>query len=117
MHLQRNANVLMLQEKYEDAIEPAERAYDISMELLGNHPQTVHSIFQQGVIQAKLGHPKKALQPFFEGWEMEKTLGVGNHSEVWQKIITGVEDMCSWTNKRRQKKSFRKQAFKFSQCF
>ena len=48
----------MLQEKYEDAIEPSERAYDKSMELLGNHPQTVHSIFQQRVIQAKLGIQK-----------------------------------------------------------
>ena len=34
---------------------------------------------------------------------------------VWRKIITGVEDMCSWTNKRRKKKSFRREALKFCQ--
>ena len=113
---QRNlANVLMFQKKYEDAIFPSERAYSIRMKLLGKHPQTVRSIYQRGILQASLGHLNEALQLFLEGWEMEKTLGVGNHSEVWRKIITGVEDMCSWTNKRRKKKSFRREALKFCQ--
>ena len=105
----------MFQKKYEDAIFPSERAYSIRMKLLGKHPQTVRSIYQRGVLQASLGHLNEALQLFLEGWEMEKTLGVGNHSEVWRKIITGMEDMCSWTNKRRKKKSFRREALKFCQ--
>ena len=64
---QRNlANALMFQRKFEDAIEPSERAYYIRMKLLGNHPQTVHSIFQQGVLQANLGHLNKALQLFLD---------------------------------------------------
>ena len=81
---QRNlANALMFQRKFEDAIEPSERAYYIRMKLLGNHPQTVRSIFQQGVLQANLGHLNKALQLFLDGWVMEETLSVGNHGEVW----------------------------------
>ena len=111
------ANALMFQEKYKEAIEPSERAYAIRMKLLGNHPQTVRSIFQRGVLQANLKHPKEALKLFLEAWEMEKSLGVGNHSEVWRKIITGVEDMCDWTLNFLRKRSFRKEAFKFCQRF
>ncbi|PFX12800.1 p53-induced protein with a death domain [Stylophora pistillata] len=117
-HFQRNlANALMFQEKYKEAIEPSERAYSIRKKLLGDHRQTVRSIFQQGVLQANLEHPKEALNLFLEAWEMEKKLGVGNHSEVWRKIITGVEDMCDWTESGRRKKSFRKEAFEFCQRF
>ncbi|CAH3046543.1 unnamed protein product [Pocillopora meandrina] len=74
----------MFQRKFEDAIEPSERAYYIRMRLLGNHPQTVHSIFQQGVLQANLGHLNKALQLFLDGWEMEKTLSdlSGNKEDI-----------------------------------
>ena len=117
-HFLRNlANALMFQEKYKEAIEPSERAYNIRMKLLGNHPQTVRSIFQRGVLQANLKHRKKALKLFLEAWEMEKSLGVGNHSEVWRKIITGVEDMCDLTLNILRKRSFRKEAFKFCQRF
>ena len=81
---QRNlANALMFQRKFEDAIEPSERVYYIRMKLLENHPQTVCSIFLQGVLQANLGHLNKALQLFLDGWGMEETLSVGNHGEVW----------------------------------
>ena len=111
------ANALMFQDKYKEAIEPSERAYNIRMKLLGNHPQTVRSIFQRGVLQANLKHPKKALKLFLKAWKMEKSLGVGNHSEVWRKIITGVEDMCDWTLSFLRKRSFRKEAFKFCQRF
>ena len=117
-HFLRNlANALMFQKKYKEAIEPSERAYNIRMKLLGNHPQTVRSIFQRGVLQANLKHPKEALKLFLEAWEMEKSLGVGNHSEVWRKIITGVEDMCDLTLNILRKRSFRKEAFKFCQRF
>ena len=111
------ANALMFQEKYKEAMEPSKRAYDIRMKLLGNHPQTVRSIFQRGVLQANLKHPKEALKLFLEAWEMEKSLDAGNHSEVWRKIITGVEDMCDWTLNFLRKRSFRKEAFKFCQRF
>ena len=109
-HFCRNlANALMFQKKYSEAVKPADRAYSIRMKLLGNHPLTVRSIFQRAVIQANFGEYEKALKLFLEAWEMEKTLGVGNHSEVWRKIITGVEDMYDET----KVEWFKKDALKF----
>ena len=111
------ANALMFQKKFPEAVEPAERAYNIRIKILGDHPLTVRSIFQRAVIQANFEEYEKALQLFLEAWEMEKTLAVGNHSEVWRKIITGVEDMCDFLNEQDQKKQFRKDALKFCQRF
>ena len=129
-HFCRNlANALMFQEKYSEAVEPAERAYNIRMKLLGNHPLTVRSIFQRAVLQVNFGKFEKALELFLEAWKMEKSLGAGNHSEVWRKIITGVEDMCDFTAKGRtemkrylpsfldRKEQFRKDALAFCQRF
>ncbi|KAJ7350162.1 hypothetical protein OS493_038111 [Desmophyllum pertusum] len=114
-HFCRNlANALMLQKKYSEAVDPADRAYNIRMKILGNHPLTVRSIFQRAVIQANLKESKIALKLFREAWEMEKSLGAGNHSEVWRKIIKGVEEMM---NDRRKKDQFRKDAVKFCQRF
>ena len=48
------ANALMFQNKYSEAVEPADRACNIRMKLLGNHPLTVRSIFQRAVLQANL---------------------------------------------------------------
>ena len=93
-HFRRNlANALMFQSKFSEAFEPAERAYNIRMKLLGNHPLTVRSIFQRAVIQANFKEYEKALELFYEAFEMEKSLGVGNHSDVEPRTIAGVEDM------------------------
>ena len=100
------ANALMFQKKYSEAVEPAERAYNIRMKLLGNHPETVRSIFQRAVLQANFEEFEKALEMFLEAWEMEKSLGAGNHSEVWRKIITGVEDMYDRSRGTRMKRYF-----------
>ena len=128
-HFCRNlANALMFQKKYSEAVEPAERAYNIRMKILGNHPLTVRSIFQRAVLQANFGEFEKALELFLEAWKMEKSLGAGNHSEVWRKIITGVEDMYERTAKGRmmerfipsflsKKEQFRKDALEFCQRF
>ena len=127
-HFCRNlANSLMLQKKYSEAAEPAEMAYNIRMKLLGNHPLTVRSIFQRAVLQANFGEFEKALELFLEAWKMEKSLGAGNHSEVWRKIIKGVEDMYDRTRGREmkrylpsfryEKEQFRKDALEFCQRF
>ena len=128
-HLCRNlANSLMFQRKYSEAFEPAERAYNIRMKLLGNHPQTVRSIFQRAVLQANFGEFEKALELFLEAWKMEKSLRAGNHSEVWRKIIKGVEDMYDEAAKGRKmerlipsflsrKEQFKKEALEFCQRF
>ena len=123
------ANSLMFQKKYSEAVEPADRAYKIRMKVLENHPLTVRSIFQRAVLQANFEEFEKALELFLEAWNMEKSLGAGNHSEVWRKIITGVEDMCDFTAKGRtemkrhlpsfldRKEQFRKDALAFCQRF
>ena len=123
-YFQRNlANALMFQKKYKEAIEPSDKAYKIRMEILGNHPLTVRSIFQRAVLQANFKEYKKALKLFLEAWEMEKTLEAGNHSEVWRKIIAGVEDMydSSWEKLLpipvSKKENFKKDALKFCQQF
>ena len=111
------ANALMHQGKYSEAVEPANRAYNLRVKIHGNHPLTVRSIFQRAVIQANFADFKKALELFLEAWEMEKTLAIGNHSVVWRKIITGVEDMCDFLKERKRKERFRKDALKFCQRF
>ena len=67
------------------------------------------------MLQAIFGKYNIALKLFLEAWEMEKSLGTRNHSEVWRKIITGVEDMYDKTTWLfpSKKKEFKKDALKF----
>ena len=111
------ANALLWQGKYSEAAEPAMRAYNIRKKLLKNHPLTVRSIFQRAILQHCLRDYEGALKLYLEAWEMEKSLDVGNHSEVWQKIITGVEDMCDFLKNGEKKQTFRKDALKFCKQF
>ena len=111
------ANVYVKQRKFREAIEPADKAYNIRIKRLGDHPDTVRSIFQQGVIQANLRKFDKALELFLKGWEMEKSLEPGNHSKVWQLLITGVNDMCDYLNRGNEKENFRQDALSFCQRF
>ena len=111
------ANALLWQGKYSEAAEPAMRAYNIRKKLLKNHPLTVRSIFQRAILQHCLQDYEGALKLYLEAWEMEKSLDVGNHSEVWQKIITSVEDMCDFLKNGEKKQTFRKDALKFCKQF
>ena len=111
------ANALLWQGKYSEAAEPAMRAYNIRKKLLKNHPLTVRSIFQRAILQHCLRDYEGALKLYLEAWEMEKSLDVGNHSEVWQKIITGAEDMCDFLKNGEKKQTFRKDALKFCKQF
>ena len=111
------ANVYVRQKKYKEAEEEAKMAYKIRLKRLGNHPDTVRSIFQQGVIQANLQAYDKALDFFLNAWEMEKLLGAGNHSAVWRLIIKGVFDMCNFLQKKHSQEQFRQDALEFCQRF
>ena len=114
------ANAYVRQKKYEEADEEAKKALKIRRKILGNHPDTVRSIFQMGVIQANLKAYDKALDFFFEAWEMEKLLGAGNHSEVWRLIIKGVFDMHKFLKKKgaeKEKEEFRQDALAFCERF
>ena len=114
------ANVYVRQEKYKEAEEEAEKAFKIRLKILGNHPDTVRSIFQLGVIQANLKAYGKALDFFLEAWEMEKLLGAGNQSAVWRRIIKGVFDMHKFLKKKgaeKEKEEFRQDALAFCERF
>ena len=114
------ANVYIQQEKYKEAEEEAKKAFKIRLEILGNHPDTVRSIFQLGVIQANLETYDKALDFFLKAWKMEKLLGAGNQSAVWRKIIKGVFDMHKFLNKKgaeKEKEEFRQDALAFCERF
>ena len=112
------ANVYIRQGKYQDAVEPAEKAYHIRQQCLGKHPDTVRSIFQQGLIQANLKAFDKALSYFLDAWEMEKSLDAGNHSVVWKLIINGVFDMYKELRKGKTKRNeYTQDALQFCQRF
>ena len=114
------ANVYVRQEKYKEAEEEAKKAFKIRLEILGNHPDTVRSIFQLGVIQANLKVFDKALDFFLEAWEREKLLGAGNHSVVWRRIIKGVFDMHEFLKKKgaeKEKEEFWQDALAFCEDF
>ena len=113
-NFQRNLpNAYLYQDNFKAAVEPAERAFDIRKKHLGDHPDTVRSIFQRGVIQYSIsGESEKALDLFKEAWEMEKSLQPGNHSVVWQLIIKHIIALIQDDS---QKKKFEKEALAFCQ--
>ena len=114
------ANVYVRQEKYKEAEEEAKKAFKIRLKILGNHPDTVRSIFQLGVIQVNLKAFDKALDFFLEAWEREKLLGAGNNSVVWRHIIKGVFDMHEFLKKKgaeKEKEEFRQDALAFCEDF
>ena len=112
------ANVYVRQGKYREANKEARKAYKIRLKRLGNHPDTVRSAFQLGVIRANLKAHGKALDFFLEAWKMEKELSSGNHSQVWRLIIKGVFDMYDLLQiKGTRREEFRQDALLFCQHF
>ena len=113
-NFQRNlANAYMHFGEFEEAVEPAERAFEIRKMHLRDHPDTVRSIFQLGVIQDHISlEPKKALDFFKKAWVMEKSLQPGNHSAVWKLII---EHIIYFIEDDIEKEKFEKEALAFCQ--
>ena len=114
------ANVYVRQEKYKEAEEEAKKAVKIRLKILGNHPDTVRSNFQLGVIQVNLKAYHKALDFFLKAWEMEKLLGAGNQSVVWRHIIKGIFDMYELLKRKgaeKEKEEFRQDALVFCERF
>ncbi|XP_068705812.1 uncharacterized protein [Montipora foliosa] len=106
------ANAYQFQGKFEEAMKPADKAFEIRRKRLGDHPDTVRSIFQQGVIQANLQEPEKALNLFRNAWEMEKSMKPGNHSKVWKFLIDSIIYLMADDS---QKTEFKKEALAFCQ--
>ena len=114
------ANVYIRQGKDNEAIEESAKALNISLKILGYHPDNVWSIFRLGVIQANVQDYNNALEFFLFAWKMEKFLGAGNHSAVWRLIIKGVFDMHKFLKKKgaeKEKEEFRQDALAFCERF
>ena len=108
--LYRNiANAYAWQNEYEKAYKPALAGYEIRKDVLGNHPHTARSAFQLGIICRAVEEFEEAEDFFAEAWEIEKSLGNANHSEVRDRIVQSYEDIL----RGDRKKEFQKEALEF----
>ena len=103
------ANAYSWQNEYEKAYKPALTGYEIRKDVLGNHPDTARSAFQLGMICQALKKSEEAEDFFSEAWEIEKSLGNANHSEVRDRIVQSYEDIL----RGDRKKEFQKEALEF----
>ena len=94
--------------QYDQAYEYAKKAYDIRKDVLGNHPLTARSAFQMAEICLYLEFDK-ADEYYEEAWEIEKSLGQGNHSEVCDRIISRYRERL----RGRRKSVFEEEVFEF----
>ena len=108
--LQRNfANAHAWKREFEKAYKPAMDALEIRREILGDHPDTARSAFQVGEICKGLDQFDEAEEFLEEAWRIEKSLEMGNHSAVRDRIIRSYEDVLE----SDRKKEFRKEALEF----
>ena len=108
--LQRNfANAHAWKREFEKAYKPAMDALEIRREILGDHPDTARSAFQVGEICKGKGQFDEAEEFLEEAWRIEKSLEMGNHSAVRDRIIRSYEGVLE----NDRKKEFRKEALEF----
>ena len=109
--LQRNfANAHAWKREFEKAYKPAMDALEIRREILGDHPDTARSAFQVGEICKGLDQFDEAEEFLEEAWRIEKSLEMGNHSAVRDRIIRSYEDVLESADR---KKEFQKEALEF----
>ena len=99
--------------EHREAYQPAKNAYEIRKDVLGNHPWTVRSAFQMAKICRRLEDYDEAKEFYEEAWEIEKSLGQGNHGEVMVRIVESYEAMLEGRDER--KAEFQKETFEFYQ--
>ena len=104
------ANAYCWLRNFDDAYQPAKNGYEIRKVVLGRHPWTARSAFQMGEICRSLEDFDEAEEFYEQAWEIEKSLGQGNHSEVMVRIIESYEAMLL---KGKRKDQFRQEAFDF----
>ena len=97
--------------EFEKAKPFAHNGYQIRKDILGKHPLTARSAFQMAEISRSLEDYDEAEEYYEEAWEIEKSLGQGNHSEVWDRIIMSYEGMLP----RERKRAFQKEVSEFYQ--
>ena len=99
--------------EFEEACQPAKNAYEIRKDILGNHPDTARSAFQMAELCRSLEDYDEAEEYYEQAWEIEKSLGQGNHSEVMVRIIDAYEALL----RGERKKEFQKETFEFYQRY
>ena len=97
--------------EFEEAKTFAYNGYQVRKDILGKHPLTARSTFQMAENSRGLGDYDKAKEYYEEAWEIEKSLGQGNHSEVRDRIIKSYEGMLP----RERKRAFQKEVLEFYQ--
>ena len=107
------ANAYSWLREFEEAYQPAKNAYEIRKDILGKHPWTARSAFQMAEICRSLEDFHEAEDFYEEAWQIEKSLGQGNHSEVMVRIVQSYEAMLSGV----RKDEFQKETFEFYQCY
>ncbi|KAK2560327.1 Nephrocystin-3 [Acropora cervicornis] len=94
---------------YDQAFEYGKKAYTIRKDVLGNHPLTARSAFQMAEICLHLDEFDEADEYYEEAWQIERSLGQGNHSEVRDRIISSYRKKLS----EERKKVFEEEVFEF----
>ena len=97
--------------EFKEAKTFAYNGYQIRKDILGKHPLTARSTFQMAEISRSLEDYDEAEEYYEEAWEIEKSLGQGNHSEVRDRIIKSYEGMLHGERKR----AFQKEVLEFYQ--
>ena len=104
------ANAYCWLRNFKDAYQPAKNGYEIWKVVLGRHPWTARIAFQMAEICRSLEDFDEVEEFYEQAWEIEKSLGQGNHSEVMVRIIESYEAMLL---KGKRKDEFRQEAFDF----
>jgi len=107
------ANTYAWLREFEEACQPAKNAYEIRKDILGNHPDTARSAFQMAELRRGLEDYDEAEDYYEQAWEIEKSLGQGNHSEVMTRIIDSYEALL----RGEKKKEFQKETLEFYQRY
>ena len=97
--------------EFKEAKTFAYNGYQIRKDILGKHPLTARSTFQMAEISRCLKDYNVAEKYYEEAWEIEKSLGQGNHSNVRDRIINGYEGMLL----KERKKAFQKEVLEIYQ--
>ena len=97
--------------EFKEAKTFAYNGYQIRKDILGKHPLTARSTFQMAEISRSLEDYDEAEEYYEEAWEIEKSLGQGNHSEVRDRLIKSYEGMLHGERKR----AFQKEVLEFYQ--
>ena len=103
------ANTYVWLMEFEEAYQPAKNAYEIRKDILGNHPGTARSAFQMAEICRILKDYDEAEKYYQQAWEIEKSLGQGNHSGVMVRIVESYEELLAGVRKAE----FQKETLEF----